>query len=79
MFGHPAPVNAAAVVRTELNGAAISRVDLSRVSDLVLSFTNGRTLEVLVSSAGYENWHVYGPGKAHTFAISGGELCRVAG
>ena len=46
------------------------------VSDLLLSFSNGRTLQVIVGSAGYENWHVYGPDNSHTFAIGGGELCR---
>lgn len=76
LFGHERPVDAVAVVQTELEGAVVSRAEFSRVSDLVLSFTNGRTLEVLVSSAGYENWHVYGPDKSHTFAIGGGELCR---
>ena len=78
LFGHKTPVDATAVVCTELNGAPVVRATFSQVSDLLLSFTNGCTLELLVSSAGYENWHAYGPDESHTFAIGGGELCREA-
>ena len=76
LFGLKEPVDASSLVPAELKGAAVSRVEFSPVSDLLLSFSNGRTLQVIVGSAGYENWHVYGPDKSHTFAIGGGELCR---
>ena len=76
LFGLKEPVDAARFVPSELSGATVSRVEFSPVSDLLLSFSNGRTLQVLVGSAGYENWHVYGPDNSHTFAIGGGELCR---
>jgi hypothetical protein len=74
-FGHGKPVDAAAVVQLELNDTSVSEVEFSQISDLVLGFTNGLALQVLVSSAGYENWNVYGPDDSHTFAI-GGELRR---
>jgi hypothetical protein len=78
LFGLQEPVDAASVVSADLSGATVSRVEFSPVTDLLLSFSNGRTFQVIVSSAGYENWHVYGPDKSHTFAIGGGELCREA-
>ena len=78
MFGLKEPVDAAAVVQTELSDTEVSRAEFSPVSDLLLWFANGRSLQVLVGSAGYENWHVYGPDNSHTFAIGGGELCHEA-
>ena len=76
LFGHKEPVDAGGVVLTALEGAMVSQVEFSPVSDLLLSFANKRTLQVLIGSSGYENWHVYGPDTSHTFAIGGGELCR---
>jgi hypothetical protein len=77
-FGLKEPVDALPLVQTELNDSEVLRAEFSPVSDLLLSFANGRGLQVLIGSAGYENWHVYGPDSAHTFAIGGGELCREA-
>src|SRR5262245_56354944 len=71
-FGLPAPVDAASVVQDELAGAAVREVAFSVCSDLVLHFTNGRHLAMLISSAGYENWHVHGRDGSHTFAVGGG-------
>ena len=78
LFGLKEPVDAASVVPAELSGATVSRVEFSAVSDLLLPFSNGLSLQVMVSSAGFENWHAHGPDKSHTFAIGGGELCREA-
>ena len=78
LFGLKEPVDAASVVPAELSGSTVSGVEFSPVSDLLLPFSNGRTLQVMVGSAGYENWHAYGPDNSHTFAIGGGELCREA-
>ena len=78
LFGHKEPVDAAKVVTAEVGGSTVKAVEVSAVSDLLLSFANGRTLQVLIGSAGYENWHVYGPDNLHTFAIGAGELCREA-
>lgn len=77
LFGLAVPVDAAGVVYAELDGATLCLVQFSKVSDLMLSFTNGRILEFLISSAGYENWHIYGPDKRHTFAIGGGKICEI--
>lgn len=78
LFGLKEPVNAAKVVSTELGGATVSRVEFSPVSDLLLPFSNGGTLQVMVGSGGYENWHVHGPDNSHTFTTGGGELHREA-
>lgn len=78
LFGLKEPVDAATIVRTDLSCATVSQVEFSAVSDLLLSFSNGRTLQVIVGSAGYENWHAYGPDNSHTFASGGGELRREA-
>ena len=61
LFGLKEPVDAANVAPAALSGASVSRVEFSAVSDLLLSFSNGRTLQVIIGSASYENWHVYGP------------------
>ena len=74
-FGNGEPKDAAGVVQTELKATDVSRVEFSPVSDLVLWFANGRSLQVLAGSGGYENWHVYGPNDSHTYAI-GSELRR---
>jgi hypothetical protein len=76
-FGLPQPMDAALVVREKLDGARTQTVALSDRSDLLLQFTNGHCLELMIASAGYENWHVHGPDGSHTFAIGGGELRHV--
>jgi len=77
VFGLKEPVDAAKLVLEKLAATSVSRIELSPVSDLVLSFSNGLTLQFQVGSVGYENWHVYGPDQTHTFAVGGGELCRM--
>ncbi|WP_426168055.1 hypothetical protein [Sandarakinorhabdus sp. DWP1-3-1] len=77
IFGHKAPVDAGAVVRGQLQEAAITGAELSIVSDLLPSFAGGCVLELLVSSSGYENWHVYGHDSSHTCATGGGEVCQL--
>lgn len=76
LFGLTEAVDAAKVVTAEIGSASVSGTELSPVADLLLSFSNGLTLQALIGSAGYENWHVYGPDETHTFAIGGGELCH---
>jgi hypothetical protein len=76
LFGLAKPVDAALVVQRALSGATVQEVCFSDCSDLILQFTNACRLEMLVSSAGYENWHVHGPDGSHTLAIGGGEVCR---
>jgi hypothetical protein len=72
-------VNAALVVQDELANGTVREIGFSECSDLLLHFTGGQSLVMLISSAGYENWHVRGPDGSHTFAIGGGELCRIDG
>ena len=78
-FGLKEPVDAASLVRDSLGDAKVTAVAFrSPANDLLLSFSNGWTLEVLVGSLGYENWHVHGPDSSHTFAAGGGSLCHLA-
>lgn len=70
-FGLPEDVDASKVLSVELGGAAITKVECSPLTDLLLSFANGRILQVNVSSRGYENWHVYGPDGSHAYAVGG--------
>jgi hypothetical protein len=78
-FGLKQPVDAASVLQDALSGATVDTVKFrSPPSDLLLSFSNGCTLEVLVGSLGYESWHVHGPDGSHTLADGGGRLCHWA-
>lgn len=75
LFSLTEPVDAASVLRTELHGANVVRIAFRLPSsDLLLLFSNGCTLEVLVNSGGYENWHVHGSDGSQTFASGGGSL-----
>jgi hypothetical protein len=61
-FGLKEPVDAASLIRDSIGDAKVTAVAFrSPANDLLLSFSNGWTLEVLVGSGGYENWHVHGP------------------
>ena len=58
MFGLPEPVDAADLVRRTVGASVVADVALrGPSSDLIVTFTNGASLEVLSNSSGYENWH----------------------
>lgn len=79
-FGLKESVDAASFVRNSVSDATVTAVAFrSPANDLLLSFSNGWTLEVLIGSGGYENWHVRGPGGSHTFAAGGGGLNHSSG
>lgn len=61
-FGLPEPIDARACVLRELGNSKVLRISIVAPSqDLCLEFENGKVLQILSSSSGYENWEFQGP------------------
>jgi len=75
MFGLPQPVDAAEAVRRAVGTAPVIDVRLRGVSsDLVITFSNGATLEAISDSSGYENWHFFAADGREGRVLGGGRL-----
>lgn len=78
-FGRQTPVDAAEVIREVLGDTVVEGVELRPVtSDLVLRFSNGAVIEVLLDSGGYESWQAAIDG-TELIARGGGELSIFGG
>ena len=74
-FGLPAPVDAAALASSLLAGSVIRRVEVREgVADLFIDFDEGRRLEIVPFSSGYESWQVSAPTGKQIIAQGGGRL-----
>lgn len=78
-FGLPAPVDAAAEVNGWLARGVVTGVDLrAGILDLELHFDNGRALQIVADSSGYEAWSLSHRGISYV-AIGGGKLAVFGG
>lgn len=69
-FGLPAPVDAEAGANALLSGAKVTSANVDRTTgDFALSFSNGRRLELINNSSGYEAWNT-----GTIIALGGGGL-----
>jgi hypothetical protein len=59
------------LIREDTVRSAAVRTD---TGDLIVAFERGSTLEVLVTSSGYESWALSLPNGAQVIALGGGEL-----
>jgi len=81
--GHPlglkAPTDSAERAHALLAAHRIERAMVrGETGDLILKFEHDVTLEILVTSAGYESWAVFFPDGEEVIATGGGELHVVA-
>lgn len=74
LFGLSAPVDAGAEVMKATNGTTISEVEVSKQGDLIIGFSSGSQLEMMVSSSGYENWEVSASNGLKVIGLGGGDL-----
>ncbi len=74
LFGHSAPVDAAARVLQATAGMTVTQADFQSTGDLRVQFENGVCLEVLTNSSGYESWTLFRPDGTQLVAIGGGEV-----
>jgi hypothetical protein len=73
-FGLPAPVDATAEVSRRLSGAAVEAVELrTGLLDLELRFSTGHSLQIILTSSGYEAWTACS-GNRQFIAVGGGDL-----
>jgi hypothetical protein len=75
-YGRQNDIDAAALASSLLQGAGVTRVEVREgTADLILHFEDGRRLELLPFSSGYESWSVSGPAGTRVVAQGGGALC----
>jgi hypothetical protein len=75
MFGLPEPVDAADLVRRTVGASLVADVALrGPSSDLIVTFANGASLEVLSNSSAYENWHFFAADGREGRVLGGGRL-----
>lgn len=73
-FGLPAPLDAVAALGA-LSGHRITSVDIRRgTADILLTFGDAGSLELITDSAGYESWEAMHPTHGQVIACSGGRL-----
>src|SRR5205085_220321 len=74
LFGHPAQVDAAAELNQHIAGELLVSVRLCQGTlDLDLEFPEGRVLQIIPTSAGYEAWSAFGSSGQY-IAMRGGQL-----
>ena len=74
-FGRPAAVQAEQEASNLLFGSTVSLFSLREPTlDLLLTFSNGYTLEVLPTSSRYEAWQIVSSQNQHVIAQGGGEI-----
>jgi hypothetical protein len=75
MFGLPQPVDATERVRQTVGTNPVVDVALRSISsDLVITFSNGATLEAISNSSGYENWNFFAADGREGRVLGGGIL-----
>ena len=75
-FGLPAPIDAAVETRRILAHAAIVNVEvLDATADIHITLSEGRRLEIIPDSSGYEGWNLRGPDAVCLVAQGGGQIC----
>jgi len=78
-FGLPLPIDAASRGSDLLAGETVAQFTLREDTlDLSFMFSNGHSLEILQTSAGYEAWQIISPQRQHIIAQGGGQLCTYA-
>jgi hypothetical protein len=75
MFGLAKAVDAADLVRKTVGANVVAEVTIrGPSSDLIVTFSNGATLEVISNSMGYENWHFFAADGREGRVLGGGTL-----
>lgn len=73
-FGLPQPVNAAEQVRQAVGSSKVSQAIVNaQTGDLRIEFANGRWLEILQMSSGYEAWRAH-TAMGEAICMGGGQL-----
>ncbi len=76
-FGLPAPIDAVAMGMALLAGQSITAVQLlESTADILIDFTGDIRLEIIPTSAGYENWELHDPSGTSYVAQGGGQISR---
>jgi hypothetical protein len=76
-FGLQAPVDAAAKCFQLVANSSISSVRLNEVTaDLTLAIGKDLSLEIVTTSAGYENWQIHDPNGANYVAGGNGAISK---
>jgi hypothetical protein len=74
-FGLPAPIDAGAALRLAIRDKPIRVSSCNRVTgDLILEYDDDLRLEIIVTSAGYENWNLMRADGHQIIAIGGGAI-----
>jgi hypothetical protein len=75
LFGHSVPVNAQEKAMDLVAGEPITHAVLREGTlDIFVELANGRRLEILPTSVGYESWELIDSSKRVTVAQGGGNL-----
>lgn len=74
-FGSPEPIDAAEVASALLSPLSVTEVEVREgTADLLISFTQGKQLQILPFSSGYESWQIRDPLGVAVVAQGGGQL-----
>jgi hypothetical protein len=62
-FGLPAPVDAGVLAKEKIGQDTVEKIDLNfATSDLTFTFSNGKVLQFISTSSGYEAWNFFASG-----------------
>lgn len=71
-FGLPAPIDAEATANKLLAGATVESIsDESSTGDLVIHLSDGKIIDVITDSSGYESWLAYIEGQPSVIGRNG--------
>jgi len=74
-FGLPSPIDAGEELCNAIGAKPIQASSYDSVTgDLTLEFEAGVRLEIIVTSAGYENWNLIKADGTQLIAVGGGEI-----